>query len=482
MSVVDPHIQVAGVPDWRTVDELLDSIVHDGMSAEERVLTVFHTVRRMFVHGPTPRELAYDFHRVMHVLGTGACLSMTTPLNLLYERLGYRSQSWVHDDHHMLQVEYGGAWHCLDPHMCFGCYDRSQPPQLASVEQLRADPTLARDAVAEGRAIDGYLLCGDRPDWFAGNEGDWYLEAGGDWPQVRLQEPFGAITLRPGESYTRSWQPGPHFYNDGWLERDGCGPIHHCAEADRQDAANWPLYEPHGWTRPTNGRTYYRAWGVGVLQYQPRFVDDSYRAGVTDEGNTTVTDGVLCAADESIPATITFAVGCPYVLTAANLQLTLTGGGHVSAWVHVHDKEPIAARPPGRGPSQMAHDWTEIGLAHEGDGNWAVDFDEEINGCLDGYELRLQITDGGGVEALRLTSHFQLNRFSLPNLLPGHNTVDVSAHRFDAPLVVCYKWAEGPGWEQPRCERRTLRQDERFELEVAGPHYPRMQELSLAVE
>ncbi len=77
---------------------------------------------------------------------------------------------------------------------------------------------------------------------------------------------------------------------------------------------------------------------------------------------------------------------------------------------------------------------------------------------------------------------FQLNRFSLPNLLPGHNTVDVSAHRFDAPLVVCYKWAEGPGWEQPRCERRTLRQDERFELEVAGPHYPRMQELSLAVE
>jgi hypothetical protein len=481
MSVIDPHIRVAGVPDWRTTDALLASITSAEMTHEQRVLAVFNTVRRMFVHGPTPPEMAYDFHRVMHVLGTGACLSMTTPLQLLYEKLGYRSQSWVHDGHHMMQVEYGGAWHCLDPHMCFSCYDRSEPPQLASIEQLRADASLARDAVAEGRAGDGYLQCGDAPDWFAGNKGDWYLEAGGDWPQMRLDEPFGDITLRPGESYTRTWHPGEHFYRAGWLARDGCGPIHHCLEADRRDQINWPLFAPHGWLRPRNERTYFRAWGVGRLEYRPRFSDGSYRAGIVAEHNTAVTGDVLVVADREKPGTITFDVGCPYVLTACEFTMHLTGGDGVRMWLRVHDEHTVAPGEQDRQMPELAHEWTELQLQRQPDGCLTATADDEINGCFHGYEMRLQLVGDTAIQALHLVSHFQLNRYALPHLLPGHNAVHVAAEHFESPLTVRYEWAEGPAWQQARCAEHIISSDETIELDVTGPCYPRMQELTLAV-
>ncbi|MDA0334772.1 MAG: hypothetical protein O2782_06390 [bacterium] len=255
MSVVDPNVRVGGVADWRSVDTLLASITDVGMTDEQRVLAVFHTVRRMFVHGPVPNVWAFDFHRVMHV--------------------------------------------------AFSCYDRSVPPQLASIEQLRADPSLARDAVAENRAGRGYLLCGDAPDWFAGDRGDWYLEAGGDWPEMVLDEPFGGIVLRPGESYIR---------------------------------------------------TYYRAWGVGRLEYTPRFSDSSYRAGLVTEENTTVVAGTLAAADPAQPATVTFAVGCPYVLTAGELTVQLARGDNIRAWIRVCDEHTTAPAEAGRRLPPLAHE------------------------------------------------------------------------------------------------------------------------------
>jgi hypothetical protein len=168
--VVNPHIATDKSVDFRTVDSMLDSIIRDNMTDEQKVLAVFNTLRRVMVHGPSPKHLAFDFHKVMHALGTGSCLRQTTPLAMLYKRLGYDSQNWTHDGHHMMQVRYAGRWHCIDPHMCFYCYDRSDPPAIASIEQLQNDPTLAKKAVEQGRAGKGYLLCGDTSDYFAGKE------------------------------------------------------------------------------------------------------------------------------------------------------------------------------------------------------------------------------------------------------------------------------------------------------------------------
>ena len=465
-GVVNPHVKTDTSVDFRTVDSIIASTVKEGMTDEQKVLAVFHTIRRMFVHGPTPRALAYDFHKVMHSVGTGACLSMTTPLQVVYSRMGYKCQSWVHDGHHMMQVRWGGEWHCLDPHMSFYCYDRSDPPRIASIAQLQADRTLAFDAVKEGRAGQGYLLCGDSPKWFAGKEGNWRLEFRGGWPKMKIDEPFGRITLRRGETYVRTWHPGKYWYKAGWLARDKCGPIHHCGSADRKDTANWPLYEAHVW-KGAKG-TKYRCWSVGRLVYKPFLTGERYADAVTHRTNLkTVGKGwgaALAQADPAKGAQVVFAVNCPYVLTAGELKLTATATGTVAAAVS----------------TDAGKTWAALSLKSTGRARSAT-FVDEINGRFDGYLLKLSLTEGVQVGGFELTSHFQINRFSLPHFTPGANVVSVSADGYGSPLKVTYEWAQGPGWKTPRSVTRSFEKDGQFTVKVAGPKWPRMESLTLSV-
>jgi len=464
-GVVNPYVKTDTSVDFRTVDGIVASIVRKDMTDEQKVLAAFNTIRRMFVHGPTPRRYAYDFHKVMHSLGTGACLSMTTPLHVVLERMGYQSRSWVHDGHHMMEVRYGGRWHCMDPHMTFYCYDRSDPPRIASIEQLQADRTLAFDAVKEGRAGKGYLLCGDSPKWFAGREGRWQLERNGQWPKMKIDEPFGRITLRRGETYVRTWRPGKYWYKEGWLERDQCGPIHHCRTADRKDVVNWPLYEPHVWKGPKG--TLYRCWAVGRLEYKPSLAGDRYAdATVRRENVKTVAKAGrtwLVQADPAKPAVVVFEVNCPYILTAGRLAMTVGKGG-----------ESVAVS------TDQGKTWKALGLKVEEASRLAT-FVDEINGSFDGYLLKLTLADGAAVGGLELTSHFQINRFSLPNFVPGRNVVSVAAAGFGSPLKVTYQWAEGEGWKQQRSVTRTFSKNGQFAVTVAGPKWPRMESLTLSV-
>ncbi|KKM03410.1 hypothetical protein LCGC14_1774730, partial [marine sediment metagenome] len=405
-GVVNPHLKTDRSVDFRTIDSIIASVVKGEMTDEQKVLAIFHVVRRNFVHGPTPRHLAYDFHKVQHVLGTGACLSMTTPLQVIYKRMGYKCQSWVHDGHHMMQVHYGGGWHCIDPHMNFYCYDRSTPRKIASLEQLQNDRTLAFDAVKEGRAGLGYLLCGDSPKWFAGKQGRWALERGGRWPKMKIDEPFGGITLRRGETYVRTWRPGKYWYTKGWLAKDKSGPFHHCRTGDRKDVANWPLYEPHVW----KGRkgTVYRHWGVGKLIYKPSLAGDRYADAVVGKGGLAARElngrTALAQADANVPGEVIFSVNCPYVITAGELRIVQAGGGTVVAAVSI-DKGKT---------------WKDVVLDGGGQARSAT-FVEQVNGSFEGYQLKLTLTGGAAMAQFELVSHFQLNRFSLPYLVPGKN-------------------------------------------------------------
>ena len=88
--VVNPHVSTDTSVDFRTIDRIIASVVTEDMTDEQKILAVFHAMRRMWVHGPSPGRVAYDFHKVIHSIGTGACLTMTTPLHVVYERMGYK--------------------------------------------------------------------------------------------------------------------------------------------------------------------------------------------------------------------------------------------------------------------------------------------------------------------------------------------------------------------------------------------------------
>jgi len=161
---------------------------------------------------------------------------------------------------------------------------------------------------------------------------------------------------------------------------------------------------------------------------------------------------------------IVFSVNCPYVTTAGELELTRSGTGKFSVAVSVD-----------RGKT-----WKPVEVRAEGNAVTAR-FIEAVDGAFDGYWLKIGVPAGGAFANLKLKTHFQLNPYSLPHLVPGRNIVSVEAAGFGAPLTVTYNWAEGPGWASPRQVSRTFSQSGTFSVEVKGPKYPRMGSLRLSV-
>lgn len=452
--VLNPHISTDRSVDTRTVDSIIASLVTPDMSNEARVLAVFHWIRRLLFHGDGPRDLAFDFGKLLRSMGNGSCLRQTAPMAMLLDRLGFESQSWVHDTHHMIQVRYDDAWHCLDPHMNFFVYNRERPPAIAGIDELRADPSLAFDAVAENRACPGILMCGDSPKWFTG-DGEWTCDDG--WPDLVVDEPFGRIALRRGETYTRTWMPGEHYFHDTWKADEG--PHHSCGPQDQTDTPNWPLYEPH----PANIRDYpsYRHWSAGKLVYAPdlrtsRTIDDlsDTKNLICDASNG------LISEDPSADACLSIPVTCPYVITAGSLFLVGVPDGLVVEIEADGVRRPLTLE--------------------RGEGGLRVDCVTEVNGSWDGYVIHIRFK--GALSALELTTHFQINAFSLPYLVPGPNTIHVTADQLDAPLNIAWTYAEGPDWSESITASRTFEASGSLDIDIAGEKYPRNIALTLNVD
>ncbi|MHC4917580.1 MAG: hypothetical protein ACYTGB_19060, partial [Planctomycetota bacterium] len=465
--VTDPHVATDKSVDASSVDRILAGLIREGMTDEQKVLAVFDWVRRAVYHGDGLKKHARDFHFLVNVSGHGSCVRQTRLIAVLLDRLGYRTQNWTRRGHHLMQVHYGGAWHCLDPHMTFYVYNRAKPRSIAGVEELRKDATLVTKAVEEKRACPGFLLCGDSPQTFAGKDG-W--KNYGEYPEgfegkLQLDEPFGRLVLRRGETYVRSWWPGPYWYRKDFHKKDA-GPYHGCSRKDRKDTVNWPLYEPHGWNTP-RGSVTYRHWGAGRLEYAPDIAGGGWIDAV--DGKPGVKTGRADGKPALVPAIdgghgeVIFSVACPYVLTAGELELK-TSSADVKAEISTDGGGNWRAITPG-------------GIL----ANVGKPFVDELQGVTTGYLLRLRIPPGGAVTSMKLVTHFQLNAYALPHLVPGENRVSVSARRFASPLTAEYRWEEGRDWKKKRSAKQTFTESGSFTIDVAGPKYPRMRELVLSV-
>lgn len=479
-TVQNPWVSTDQSVDCLSVDSIIQSVIKEGMTDEEKVLALFNCVRRLVYHGDGQiDELSYDLHFLVNVTGHGSCLRQTTILAVLLDRLGYPSQNWTRNGHHLMQVYYGDAWHCLDPHMNFYVYDRSTPPKIASVQQLQQDPSLALDAVKEGRAGTGFLLCGDSPQVFAG-PGGWVYD--GKYPEgfanEIIREPFGNITLRRGETYIRTWMPDSYWHKTNCWMKDS-GPYHTCLDKDNLDVANWPLYEPYGWS--VGEGTAYRHWGAGKLVYRPniakgRYIDamESF-CGLAESSQTHLP--ALKPSKPDQPGKAVFSVNCPYAITAGELSLAVQGEGQITASVSID-----------QGRTWQAVEFIKDGNCLKGsncdksDNALKASFVDAVNGSLNGYRIKLMISGNIEITDMELVSRFQLNPYSLPHLVPGKNTVHVRADRYGSPLTVTYNWSEGKDWSISKSASARFVQDGSMEIETAQGKYPRVESLVLSVD
>jgi hypothetical protein len=463
--VLNPHVTTDKSVDCSTVDSILADLIEPGMTDEQRVIAVFNWIRLMIVHGDGPKALAYDFHKMIHVMGNGSCLRQTTPMAYLLKRLGYESRSWTHNGHHMMEVKYGGKWHCFDPHMTFYVYDRGEPRSIASVEQLRADATLADDAVKEDRACPGYLLCGDKPSVF-GPGGRWRMEKG--WPKLTVKEPFGQFAMPRGMSCRFTWQPGEHYWQDQW--KADCGFYHTCGpRRDLLDVINRPWLEAHGATIGNlRGKqmTSHRHWASGVMVYLPDVQSDHHLDAVVSRRNISHdSKRGLTTTDPAQPGNVVFAVPCPYVLTWAKAVVDPVKGLRLDSSI------------------DGGKSWQAVDLRPDDMGLHGGEMTDRVNGAFGGLQLRLHLPAGTSLRNLMVMVEFQHNPPTLPYLVPGRNVVKVQADRFGAPLAVEWKYAEGPRWDTVKTASKTLSRTGTFEIDVEekSGKYPRNLSLTLTV-
>lgn len=478
-SVADPHLRADRSVDTRSAKTIARDLIRANMTDEEKVLALFHWVRRVIFHSGPEEPLRHDFNKMINVFGYGSCYMQTHPLSHLLQQLGFPCRNWLHNGHHLIEVYYGGGWHCFDPHMTFYVYNRATPPAIASVAELQADPTLAEAAVQEKRAGPAFLICGDAPTWFSGKTG-WELDHP-FLPHRGADAEFGAIRLRRGERYVRTWQAGryylPHAFLDQFLPYHTCGP-----DSDRRDPLNFPYWEPYPWQDRTAAS--HRHAGAGYLDYAPNLRGDGWCEGalryihLVQESDKS--RPALHPADASQPAEVIFTVNCPYILTGASLELT----GRIGA---EGDRLRVSVSRQWK-EGGIERDWQEaLDCSASGALQRKIDLSSFVTGSFDGYWVRIVIEAKApmktGLDTLRLHTDFQLNPYALPQLLPGKNRLFLTAARADSPWNFRLTWKEGPNWKTPREYRATIPGvSSEADVEVAGPKFPRMETLEFWVD
>lgn len=465
--------------DTRSARSIVRDLVRPGMTDEQKVLALFHWVRRVIYHSGPEEPLRHDFNRMVNVFGYGSCYMQTHPLSHLCQQLGFPCRNWVHNGHHMIEVFYDGGWHCFDPHMTFYVYNRAKPPAIASVAELQADATLAEAAVREKRTGPAFLICGDAPTWFSGRSG-WVLDHP-FLPHRGADEEFGGIRLRRGERYVRTWEAGRYYRPHIFLEQ--YGPYHTCGpESDRRDPVNFPYWEPYPW-QDREAASHRRA-GAGFLEYAPDLRGDGWREGALRFINLAADSRserpALHPAEGGMEAEVIFSAKCPYILTGGSLELT----GRIGA---AGDRIRVSVSKDWR-EGGMERAWKDIAAYSEPGGfKRQVDLSFLVEGSLEGYWLRIAIEAKEpartGLDALKLRADFQLNPYALPQLLPGQNRLSVTAARAERPWNLRLTWREGAEWQTPRHVAVTVRGlVAEAAVQVAGPKYPRMETLEFSVE
>jgi len=474
-GVVDPHLKTDRSPDTRSARTIVADLVRNGQTDEAKAVAIFNWLRRVVFHSGPEEPMRHDFNLMINVFGYGSCYMQTHPLSHLYQQIGLPCRDWTHRGHHMMEVFYGGAWHCFDPHMTFYVRNRAKPPAIASVAELRADPTLAEKAKAEGRACPGYLLCGDKPKWFAGDDG-WTLHRPFRIHRGADRE-FGAVKLPRGTRYVRTWM-GEKFYQPHAFGRGKVEPYHTCGRgADRKDPVNWPYWEPY--VRGGRGRHA----SSGFLDYQPDLRGAGWQDGAIRFFNLVGDAGgagpALHPRAAGMPAEVIFAIRCPYIVTSASVKLAGRigqAGGTLAVSV---SKQWVA-----NGSRRVWKDLLTV--AEPGEVQRELDLTEAVAGSLEGYWLRVAMQAKGpraaGLDTLKVHTDFQLNPYALPQLLPGKNKLTVTAGRTDVPWKVRVAWSEGDGWKTRKEYTAAIagRLHEAV-IEAAGPKLPRMEAIEFSV-
>ena len=335
----------------------------------------------------TFRERA-DPIKAVNIYYPSGCILSAANLVIMARHAGLRARLLAaapldgpYDQHGGAEIAYDGAWHYFDPEArtFFLCRDNET---VASYEQIHRDPGLILRTHAHGfaaqecRAAFIMLYRQHYPPYEVPVE---------QWTH-RMD-----LRLRPGEELIYRWRHrGKYRYGK-----------------NRRDKPGLPY-------RLANG----------LLVYQPRLDDPSYRDGIVHEVNITMSDrgvtpGTLHPVLSHHPASVVWKVQSPYPIVGGRVfgRFNMQGAGRCTVSLCT-------------GPS-----WRQV---WEGRGPGVVDAVFDIDAALAAltspaiysYYVRFAFSteerpSAAGLEAVRLESDLQMSQTALPALSVGRNVVSV---------------------------------------------------------
>jgi hypothetical protein len=392
--------------------------------------------------------------------------------------------------HWTYQAEYDGGLHAFDTMCTAYVFTTTAKTTVASCAQIGGTPSILLNAVAEGRACPGLLLCGDGINDYQlamANASDQGAGSGVTTPHWT-----GNMDLRLGQSFKRTWEawqnehPTPAVNADSMPGNDP--PYHHECQNDWKDTPNYYYWEPYGAiiSYIHTGKATYRRWSNGTDTLAPDFRSAGYQAMLYSSSNVaTYNDDAL--SPDLHPATVgttaeaVFKIDVPYYITDATFSgdFVKANAGDTckvyfssdgSAWTQVWSA-------PGTGTTQV----TNQSLRSNVFGLWAS------------WYIKVQFLStaakaDAGVSNLVVVTTFEHNKGAMAYLDKGVNNVTLTFDNAAELLAsgnvihVVYKWKEysGSDWTvDKQFETYATASPTGFTITTGGAKVPRTEYILL---
>jgi phosphodiesterase/alkaline phosphatase D-like protein len=488
--VRNPWIVNDRVADCRTLATMGATFGNDyspsGVTApadnQAKAINLYNNVKRRLYHWANMPPDAADPIENLNVFGWALCGTHAAIDTQLAQEVGLNARKIAVPGHNFYEVEYDGAWHAMDTMTTMYVYNRSTPRKIASCQEIKNDNSLMLNAIAEGRACPGFLLCGDTPEWFADAINSYSAGGAGTSSSHSMD-----MDLAMGQSLRRTWE--------AWInQRPPAGepPFHHEAQHDWKDYVNLPYWEPYTLDTAENAAigiaksVTYRRWANGTSELRPDFRSAGHQASLVSSANiaTFHEDGMspdLHVATPGTPAEVVFHIQMPFYITDASISgdfYRKTTADTVRIFYSVNGTTWTQAwEPPALGDTHLAN----------------LNIGTYVRGRYDYYiKIQLQASTSGtdaGLSDLVIATSFEHNKGAMAYLDKGVNHITVTCDNpqdlaSGASFRVVYKWKEydGSDWTVDRIQEQFITgSPTTFTINADGAKVPRTEYILMEV-
>jgi hypothetical protein len=446
---------------------------------EQKAIATWYFVRRMLFHWP--QVPTWDTLELINSYGYGLCGMQSTAFCRICEAGGIKARKVKAGPHMMAEAFYGGAWHLFDCQV--GWYAlRKDKSAVAGAAEMKKDNSIIADAVQDGRASAPYFQCSDKWAYGVSAVNQHYIEGPTRPLKWRL-----VLNLRRGESITRRWSNEAKCWHPPgdtrWLM-----PHHGCTRqsVDANDPVNWPFWKPYAEVLSRDGDNVRygkkRYFGNGRMVYAPDLTTDHFLDAVPEGGRVGLAAPAADAKAAGLhpaaagrKASVTFVIECPYLMVDAWLDAEVSRKTPQDAFAVRAKGKQGGWRPVYQAAETGSLDLQQVSLKKAAWGGHR-------------YHVRFEMTAAGRpgdvvLKRLRITTVFMNNLYALPYLVPGRNTIRLTAAEPAAlpagALRLKYEW-EDQG--KPRqLEAAVDRLPFEKVVTVGGKEMPRMKQVTLSL-